>query len=156
LALLRDEREELSLAVAGDGPERAALRALAERLGLASRVTWLGERRDLPQLMASAAAFVLPSRHEGSPFVVLEAMALERPIVATAVGGVVDLLDGGAAGRLVPPEDPVALARALAELVASPDASRERSRRALALLETRFSAARMAAETAGVYRELVA
>lgn len=115
----------LDLLVAGDGPERAALeRAVAQR-GLAGRVRFVG-RADRPTaaaLFRGATAFVLPSRHEPFGIVNLEAMAAGRPVVATAVGGVPEVVADGVTGVLVPPEDPEALAGALARVAADPAAA---------------------------------
>ena len=150
-------RPETRLYVAGDGPERARLEALSDELGLAAAVTWAGERRDLPRLLAGSKALVQPSRDEGAPFAVLEAMALGIPVVATRVGGVPELLDFGAAGRLVPPGEPAALAAALVETLEEDEfAASARTRRARELVDSRFSAERMARATADLYRELVA
>ena len=104
-----------TLTVAGDGPHRLALERLRDDLGLADRVTFLGFRTDVPQLMAHHDAFVLPARMEQQPLVLIEAMASGLPVLATDVGGVADMLAGR--GRLVPPDDDAALAGALSELV---------------------------------------
>lgn len=106
--------------LAGDGPDQAALRRLAARLGLGARVRWLGRRRDVFPLMARADAVVLPSRTEGHPLALLEAMTLGRAVLATAVGGVPEVVADGRTGLLVPPEDPDALAAALARLLGAP------------------------------------
>ena len=96
----------LVLWIAGEGPERPALAAQADRLGLAGRVRFLGERGDLAALFSAADGFVLPSRSEGSPYVLLEAMALGLPVVAAAVGGVATMLADGARGLLVRAGEP--------------------------------------------------
>ena len=97
-----------------------ALEAGIARLGLADRVLLLGVRRDVPRLLAAADVFVLASDREGLPIAVLEAMAAARPVVATAVGNLPDVIRDGATGRLVPPGDCAALAAALAELLGDP------------------------------------
>jgi glycosyltransferase involved in cell wall biosynthesis len=150
------EQPGARLYLAGDGPERQRLEARALSLGVAGAVTFAGDRRDLPRLLAAARALVLPSRSEGAPYAALEAMALGVPVVAAAVGGLPEILEGGAAGRLVPPEDPAALARAVIETLFGGEATAALSTRARELVDTRFSARRMAASTADLYRELVA
>ena len=121
-ALVRMERQDAHLAVAGYGAEAAALRALAEELGVERRVHFLGRRPDVPAVLAAADVFVTASRSEGMAVALLEAMAAGRPAVATDVGGVWEALaarDGrGAAGWIVPTDDPAALARTLDEVVA--------------------------------------
>ena len=112
----------LHLAVAGDGAQRAALAARARELGVAERVHWLGQRDDVPALLAAADLFVLASRSEGMAVAMLEAMAARRPVVCTDVGGVREALGAQEgrppAGWIVPPDDAAALASALAGVAA--------------------------------------
>lgn len=110
----------LRFLIAGDGPRADELRALAKTLGVARQVSFLGHREDVPALLASADAFVLPSRSEAFPNGAIEAMAAGLPVVATRVGGLLDLIDEGRTGLLVPPDDPAALAAAIESLVLSP------------------------------------
>jgi glycosyltransferase involved in cell wall biosynthesis len=115
------ERPDWRLVLVGDGPQRSWLeRRLAANPGLAEQVRWLGRRDDVPALLKTADALVLPSLFEGMPNVVLEAMAARRAVIATAVEGTEDLVVPGRTGWLVPPRDPVALARALLEAAADP------------------------------------
>ena len=106
------------LALAGDGPLRADLEAEAARLGIQDRVHFLGVRGDVPELLAAADVFVMPSRWEGLPLALLEAMNAGKPVVVSEVPGVREALDGGACGIIVPIENPQALAGALTELIA--------------------------------------
>jgi glycosyltransferase involved in cell wall biosynthesis len=112
----------LRLAIAGSGPDREALRAQAERLGIGGRVHLLGQRSDVPALLAAADVFVLSSRSDSMANAMLEAMAAGTPVVATRVPGTEDALaprDGRpAAGWIVPPGDAGALAAALAAVTA--------------------------------------
>lgn len=101
------------LAVAGDGPLRQQLEALAASLGITSSVRFLGFRRDVPDLLRAADVFVMPSLSEGLPLAILEAMAAEVPIVATEVGGIPELIRPGHTGWLVPAGDSAALGSAL-------------------------------------------
>jgi len=120
-ALARTRKRDLVLWIAGDGPERASLGAQAERLGLSERVRFLGQRDDVPDLLAACDIFVLPSRREGLGVSVLEAMAACRPVVASRVGGLGEAVVDGRTGILVPPEDPESLALALDRLAADPE-----------------------------------
>jgi glycosyltransferase involved in cell wall biosynthesis len=115
------------VAVAGDGPERARLEALAA--GCPVPVRFLGAREDVGDLLAAADVVVLPSRWEGSPLAAHEALLAGRPLVATRVGGVPELVGAGAV--LVPPDDPAALTAAVAALVADPGAAAELAARGL-------------------------
>ena len=104
----RDVRAQL--VIAGDGPLRAVLAAHIQASGLGARIRLLGERDDVPALMAAADLFVLSSRREGIPYVLLEALHARKPVVATRVGGAQDLLPSSC---LAPVDDPAALARAV-------------------------------------------
>jgi glycosyltransferase involved in cell wall biosynthesis len=108
------------LVLAGDGPDRPLLEALARELGLASRVLFAGYRRDVPALLSACDLFVVSSPKEGLPMVLLEAMAARAPIVTTAVGAIPAVIADGVHGLLVPPSDPHALARALGSALDDP------------------------------------
>jgi glycosyltransferase involved in cell wall biosynthesis len=101
--------------IVGDGPQRSELGRQVDRLGIETAVRLFGARprTDLPGLFDEARVLVLPSRSEGLGRVIVEAMARGRPVVASRVGGVVELVEDGVTGLLVPPEDPAGLAEAL-------------------------------------------
>ncbi len=139
----------------GDGPSRPALEALARQLGLADRVVLAGVRADVARVLASFDVVALPSHTEGLSNVLLEAMAMARPVVATAVGGNPDVLRDGASGRLVPARDPAALAAGLAGMIEHPEAARRMGREARRDVELRFSLARMVEGYESLYRGLV-
>ena len=137
--------------MAGDGPLREAVRAQVAAAGLASVIELPGF---LPreELLARSHAVVQCSRIENLPYAVLEAMAARRPVVATRVGGLPDLIDDGVTGLLVPPADPAALADALRWLAEGPCEALGAAARAK--LEREFSPARMAEAHLRLYREL--
>jgi glycosyltransferase involved in cell wall biosynthesis len=108
------------LRIAGDGPDRPALEAEIDRLGLTERVELLGTRDDVPELLAGSDVFVLASDSEGLPMSVLEAMAAGLPVVASAVGGIPELVRDGETGTLVRPGDSAVLARAIERIVSDP------------------------------------
>lgn len=137
----------------GEGPLGDELRKRTRELGIEGNVHLTGRRTDVPDLLAAAELFVLPSLFEGLPLVVLEAMAAGVPVVGTRVCGTREAVEDGVCGRLVPARDPAALAAAILEVLERPDlgarwgaAGRRRARR-------EFSAARMARETAALYQE---
>ncbi len=99
--------------IAGEGPMRALLEERAQRAALDARVTFLGARNDVPDLIAAADVFVHPAHREGLGIAALEAMALARPVVASRVGGLAESVVDGRTGILVPPGDARALADAL-------------------------------------------
>ena len=115
---------EAHLAIAGEGPERAALAQLAVRAGVARRTHLIGWRNDQAALLAAADLFVCPSRHEPLGNVVLEAWSAARPVVAAAAQGPAELIADGRDGLLVPPGDPASLAAAITALLADPERAR--------------------------------
>lgn len=116
--------------IVGGGPERARLESLAESLGLGSRVHFSGERDHAARYLAAFDLFVLPSRSEGTPIVLLETLAAGVPVIASAVGGVPDLITAPAEGALVPPDDPAALAAAIRAVLSTPEAAQAAARSA--------------------------
>ena len=114
-ALARMPEENVHVLMAGTGEMLPSLQAQAAGLGIAERVHWVGYRRDVPRILQDIDIYVQPSRFEGMPNAVLEAMAAERPIVASAVDGHCELIEDGISGWLVPGENPAATARALSE-----------------------------------------
>jgi glycosyltransferase involved in cell wall biosynthesis len=114
-------RPEVRLVVVGDGPMRAVLEARAAELGIAGRVTFAGNQRDVAPWMNAFDLFCLPSyANEGVPQALAQAMACALPIVTTPVGSIEELIDDGRTGLLVPPSDPASLARAIAALLDDP------------------------------------
>jgi glycosyltransferase involved in cell wall biosynthesis len=153
VAILRARNSTLALRllIAGEGPERDALVARAARAGIADAIRWLGYVPCARQLFAAADAAVLPSHSEGSPNALLEAAAYQCPIVATAVGGVPEILVHGESGLLIPPHRPDALAAALHEVLADPQRAAEMGRQARAVVETRHDPAARARALMALY-----
>jgi sugar transferase (PEP-CTERM/EpsH1 system associated) len=144
-----------TLVVVGDGPERAALEALAGDLGVADRIHWAGHRRDVPYLLPAFDLLVQPSLHEGLPNTVLEAMACGLPVVATAVGGTPEVIVDGLTGLLVPPRDADALAQAMVTLLSNADLRRTMGRAGRERVAQRFTAERMVEQTQRLYGQLL-
>jgi glycosyltransferase involved in cell wall biosynthesis len=141
--------------LAGEGPEREPLEALAAQLGIAGRVRFLGRRADVPQLLAASDLFALPSLYEGSSLAVLEAMAAGVPIVSSAIGGTDELIEDGSSGLLVPPGDAEALAVALRRALGDSGLRESLAARARERVERDLTRERMAAQVTGIYRELL-
>ncbi len=120
LTVLRARGMPVQALIAGDGSLRRDLRKQASRLCLEDTVLFLGELKDAESVLHSSRCLVVPSRSEGSPLVVLEAMTAGIPLVATTVGGIPDQVRHGRDGLLVPPEDPEALAEAIRTLLEDP------------------------------------
>ena len=140
----------------GTDPEVRRLRAEAERYGVADRVRLIGPvaREVVPQLLRSAEVVVCTPWYEPFGIVPLEAMACGRPVVAAAVGGMLDTVVDGVTGLHVPPRDPAALAVALRHLLADPDGRAEMGRAGLRRVADRYSWQRVAADTEAVYARL--
>jgi glycosyltransferase involved in cell wall biosynthesis len=141
---------EACLLVIGDGGERDQLQMLAGQVA-PGRVLFLGQLSEPAAILASADVLILPSRTEGIPGVLIEAGFLGLPIVATAVGGVREIVDDGITGSLVPPGDELALTTALRKTLADPGAVDEQARRHY--LE-RFEISRVAASWDALLQEL--
>jgi glycosyltransferase involved in cell wall biosynthesis len=138
----------------GDGEERPALEALCRKLGLADTVTFFGWRSDLAAVYGDLDVVVNASRNEGTPVALIEALAAGRPVVATRVGGTPDLLGEGERGRLVPPGEPAALARAVLESFDQSEAARRRAQAGREHVLAYHSADRLIRDVDTLYREL--
>lgn len=148
---------ETFLLIAGDGPLRPAVEELARDLGLKDHVQFLGIRRDIPDLMNAADAYIMSSIWEGMPMVLLEASATELPIVATNVGGNREVVLDGKTGFLVPPKDPEALAQAMLRLMSLSEEERWRmGKLARQHIEAHYSLDRVVNQWEALYRELLA
>ena len=135
-------RPDAVLLLAGDGPLRGDVERQVAQLGLTGRVRVLGARSDMPRLLAAADVCTLSSDWEGLPVALLEAMACGRPVVATAVDGVAEVLRHGG-GELVPPGDDEALGRALDGLLGDPAAARAAGEAARAVIAEHYDPAVM-------------
>lgn len=143
------------LTIFGEGAERGALQALAGTLGIGDRVAMPGWDEDVRARLADFDVLALPSRSEGFPLVVPEAMLAGLPVVATPVGGVEEAVRDGETGLLVPVGDAVALAAALSRLAADPPLRAALGAAGRQGARARFTAARMAAAYAALWREVV-
>lgn len=141
MARLRDAGVAAECRIAGEGPERARLEALAAELDLGGRVRLAGWRDDLPAFLAEGDLFAFPSHQEGFPLVLLQAMAAGLPIVSSAIDGPNEMLADGRTGLLVPDADPAALADALAALAADPARARALGAAARAVVERDYGPA---------------
>lgn len=116
-ARLASRFSEVEFLLVGDGPYRGDLERLAERLGIAHRVEFLGERRDMPEVIAALDISVVASNSESLSNVILESMAAGKPVIATRVGGNAELVREGETGLLIPRQDVDALAHAVEKLL---------------------------------------
>jgi glycosyltransferase involved in cell wall biosynthesis len=145
----------VTLDIVGGGPLLPELEAIAARSGLGARVRFRGFQADVLPFLQGAAVFVLPSTIEGLSNALLEAMAVGLSVVATRVGGTQDVVIDGRTGLLVPPDDPEALADALAALLTAPERAREMGRRGRDRAVERYALERVACTYRALYLDLV-
>jgi len=141
--------------IVGDGPLRLQLETQVEASGLRERVSFLGFREDVFDLLRVADVVVMPSRWEGLPMTLLEAMAMGRPVVASAVGGIPELIRHGETGWLVPPEDARALAETLTYVLDNADVARQVGERARGSIGENYAIEVVAQHTLDFYRDLL-
>lgn len=154
LPLLLTKFPSLRCLVVGDGELREELQGLAAALGLTEHCLFLGVRQDIPEVLAAIDVLVLPSLSEGLPYAALEGMAMGKPIVATAVNGVPELIQDGVTGRLIPREDSKALARAVEEVLADPSTGRALGQAARKTVEQEYSVERWIDQLESLYERL--
>ena len=142
---------QLCCVFVGEGEQHDALHRLAIDLGVEQACRFVGVREDIADILAAADLFVLPSLSEGFPFVLLEALAMGRPVVASRVNGVPELIEDQKTGLLVPPRDPMALARAIRDMLSDPNAASKMGAEGRALVQERFTVERMVANTTAIF-----
>jgi len=152
--ILHASKENVALVIVGDGPLRKDLEASAKRLGLEASVIFAGQQDQSFDFMNMMDIFVLPSLHEGIPMVVLEALALKRPVVATRVGGIPEVIAHDISGKLVASGDASDLAKGLKQLIERPDKARAFAVEGRRQVEQEYSANTMANRTAEMYHSL--
>lgn len=153
--VLKEKPNALFL-IAGYGPLLAKLERRARKLGIAERVRFLGYCKEVDALLAAADLFVLPSLWEGMSNAILEAMAAEKPVVATAVDGNVEQVVEGETGLLVPPADPRALSEAILRVARDPVLAECMGRAGRSRVEEQFSMEKMIESTRRLYSDLIA
>lgn len=154
LALIPAEHRPLMLIV-GDGPDRNELESRAKAMGLEQEIRFLGNRRDVPALLAAVDLFVLSSLWEGLPLALLEAMAAGLPAVVTSVGGNAEVVEDGVSGMLVPARDAQALAKALSTLLNGHSRREEMGRAARERFDRYFSVQRFVEAHEYLYEEML-
>ena len=147
---------DATFVLAGDGPLRSGLEARARELGIADRCLFLGERSDVQDLLAVSDLFVLPSLFEGLPVSILEAMAAERPVIATAIGGTDEAITSEQTGLLVPPRDPAALASVIRRLQGDASLAQRLASAGRERVEREFSVEVSARRIMQIYEQVLA
>ncbi len=155
-ARLRAGSPQARLLIVGDGPEWERLHALAEALGIREVTTFTGTLAGVADPLAAMTVFVLPSHWEGFGLAVVEAMAAGRPVVVTQVGSLPEVVGEGKCGLLVPPNDPEAMAAAIAQLLDDPDLRSRLAQAGRERVQALYTREVMVARTEALYRELIA
>lgn len=146
--------EDVRFVVAGDGTLREQLQALAQELGIASRVHFVGPRNDIPEILARSSVFVLTSDYEGLPNVVIEAMAAGKPVVTTQGALCRELLQPCNGGIETSSDTPQALAESVLRLLADPAEAQAMGRRGRAYVEREFTVEKMVERVQGLYEDI--
>lgn len=146
---------DVEFLIAGAGPEESNLRRLARELGINEHVTFVSGLHDFSESLAAMDIFCLPSLQQGLGTIMLEAMALGKPVIATRVGGVHIIVRDGETGLLVPPSDSGQLAERILELLNEPARARQIGEAARQEVELEFGVRKMVSTTAALYRDVV-
>lgn len=141
--------------IAGEGELENGLKLKCKKLKLEDKALFTGFRKDIRDVLASLDVFVMPSLLEGLPVVLLEAMAMMKPIVATKIEGIIEALENGVTGLLVSPKDPQILSEAIVDLLIHKDKARQMGLAARKVAEERFGVDIMVRKVEGVYEELL-
>ena len=154
-ALLRNKGIDVEAEIAGSGPSEPSLRSLASSLGLMDRVRFLGWRPDVPELLASWHLLVIPSNEESFPITALEAMVAGRPVVASRVGGLAEMVLDGVTGRLIAPGNIEMLAASIAEMMRDRRRADQMGMEGWKRVKSHFSTDLMASRTAAIYNQVL-
>jgi len=149
------EHPKAKVMLVGSGQEEESLKALAERLGVRSKVVFCGYQRAMQDYYEAADVVVMPSHSEGLPNVVLEAQAAKKPVIATNVGGVCEIIEDGVNGQVVPAGDRLALSEALNAVIGSHQLRAQYAQKGYEMLYPKFSPERRAKKIITLYRELL-
>ncbi len=150
-----EEKKYVRFVIVGHGPEEDNLKSMAKSLGISHVCTFAGLRLDIPELLSTFEVFVLSSVLEGLPRIVIEAMAMGRPIVATDIDGVREELEDGITGLLVPPENSDSLAKSIIDLLIDKDKSFQMGMNARRAAEEKFGIGIMLEKVEKVYEKLL-
>ena len=148
-------KPEMKLLIVGNEPKGDTLRRQIKELGLEKQIIMAGLRDDIPRILAALNVFVLPSLREGVPQGIAQALAMKKAVVATAVGGVLELIENETTGILVPPRDVEALSEGIVELLDDKEKAKRLGENGRRLIEEKFSLETMVEKIESLYHELL-
>ncbi len=149
-----EQGHRIRIVITGSGPEGRNLRRLAASLELTDQVTFVDDGAEMRAYLSAIDIFCLPSLQQGLGVMMLEAMALGRPVIASGVGGILSVISDDLTGLIVPPSDSRAIAEHVLELLANPDRARQLGDAGRRLVETHFSIERVVQEMMALYEEV--
>jgi glycosyltransferase involved in cell wall biosynthesis len=153
-SIVREKIQNTKLMIVGKGPLEEEMKSLAKRLKIEKDVYFLGERRDIPEIMATLDVFVLTSLVEGSPASLKEAMVFGKPVIATSVGGIPEIVDNGVNGILVYPDSADSLAEEMIRVLEDEHLREKLGKNARKTILERFTPSILASKTEEVYLEV--
>ncbi len=154
-SLLLQSRNDISFLLVGEGALKEELKILCADLKIEKNVIFAGERSDIPEILSLTDIFVLPSLREGLPLTILEAMACGKPVIATNVGGIPEIVKDGITGILVSPEDSGALYSAMNELLDDRERREKMGRNGKRVCNESFSSKTMVGKIEDLYDSLM-
>ncbi|NOX63173.1 MAG: glycosyltransferase family 4 protein [Chloroflexi bacterium] len=149
-----ERRDDLRFWVVGEGSLEPVLRRQVQELGIAHRVDFLGYQNDVAPLMAASDLVLMPSRHESFGIVLIEAMSLGKPVIASAAGGIPEVVLDGASGYLVPPGDPDQLSRRVLEMLSNPGHAQQIGLAGRERVHREFTVEQMVEQMAALYHQV--
>ena len=155
-SLVKEKFPSAKFLIVGDGPLRTDLENLANNLKIHTNILFTGARKDIPKILSVMDVFVLPSSlREGLGIAIIEAMAAEKPVVATDIGGIPEAVQRGETGFLVPPGNPRALAKAIIELLQNPEKAKEMGKKGRVRFKEKFTRKHMLSEIDALYQSAI-
>lgn len=151
-SIVLSQYKEVNFLFVGDGPHMSSLKTHAKKLGIQSKVTFTGFRKDIPKILAASDIFVFPSIREGLPQSLIEAMAAGKPVVTTNAGGILEIVEPNVSGLVVPPHDPDLFAKAICTLIEQKDLREELAKNGKTFVNQRFKLETMVNEYDRLYR----
>lgn len=154
-SLTLEKTPNLRLLIVGDGPERRELEKLTGDLDIREYVVFAGFRQDIPECLAAMDIYINTSRSEGQPISLMEAMASQKPVIVTEVGGMKEMITAGKTGLFIPPERPDAVREAIQRLVQNPSLMQKLGANGKALIEAHYSRKTLAESHVKLYEDLI-